>query len=113
MEVLLPIIFFVVNKRSKASSDGANSALNLSIFLWIVRICCPLVLTAKKSCFQKLVLRALVRKKPVGKSTMAEYVLDEKVVGLVGGQPLRTRCKPKHLGELIHGYQNTCICIGL
>ena len=112
VKILLSVIFSAVYKSPKTFNDGPISALDLSVSLRVVRSCVYYFGSERRKDVLPETggkLRALVREKPVRKAVVAEYVLDKKTGGLLGGQLLRTRCKPKHLGELVHEHQDTCI----
>ena len=115
VQVLLPIILSAVNKSPKTFDDCSIGAFDLSIPLGVIR---TRVYHFGSQCGKDVLpetrgkLRALVREKPVREPVVAEHVLDKKTGGFLGGQLLRTRRKPQHLGELVHEHQDTCIRIG-
>ena len=110
VKVLLPIILSAVNKSSKTFDNCSISSFNLSIALRVIRSrVYHLGSERRKDMFPEAggELRTLIRKKSVGKPMVAENVFDKQTGGMFSRQLLRARCKTKHLGELVHEYQDT------
>ena len=82
VEILLPIVFSAVNKRSKSFNNGSISPLNLSIALGVIRSGVDhLCSKGGKNIFPKAggKLRTLV-KEAVRKSVMTEYMFNKKAL---------------------------------
>ena len=88
VEILLPIVFSAVNKRSKFFNNGSISPLNLSIALRVIRSSVHhLCSKGGRNVLPKAggKLRTLLRKKPVRKTVMTEYMFITNASSLLGG----------------------------
>lgn len=114
VKILLPVVFSTVDKCSKPFDNSSICAFYLAVALGIVwrRVddFCP---KRRKDVLPEggRELGALVREEAMWEPMVTKHVFDEKARGVFGGKLLRTRCKAKHLGELVREDQDAGICI--